>query len=119
MRQIWVRARHEFTFAGQSHATGDVFAVAPLEAVQLQARRAVVLARPPAAPVAAVQASVPTPRRQRRPPRVMTTAGSPLVVAPEAPVVDVVASEPPALEAPLEIDLSLGAYVRKDLRADD
>jgi hypothetical protein len=49
----------------------------------------------------------------------MTTAGSPLVVAPEAPVVDVVASEPPALEAPLEIDLSLGAYARKDLRADD
>jgi hypothetical protein len=47
MPQVWLRARHDFTFAGRSYTAGEVFSAAPLVAVQLKARRSVEFTKVP------------------------------------------------------------------------
>lgn len=47
---VWLKARRDFTFKDTSYRDGEVFAVAPLVAVQMHVQRTVTWAKPPADP---------------------------------------------------------------------
>jgi hypothetical protein len=110
---VWRRARVDFTFKGQSYRAGEVFAVAPILAVQLRNRVEKAKAPTVAAPVQVP--AQPSPRRRARSVGPMTTAS--VVAQPVETPVEVPTA--PGDEPEQDIDLSLGTYARKDLRADD
>lgn len=67
MRQVWLQARQAFTFKGQDYASGQVFSVVPLEAVQMLAKRRVAIARQPEKTAEQAASQLPQKRRGRTP----------------------------------------------------
>jgi len=83
---VWLKARRYFTFKGTPYASGHVFAVSALEAVQMRVSRAVDFAKRPANPT-------PAPKRRGR-----TYTTKHMVAAP--PVV----AEPALVQIPVDDD---------------
>jgi hypothetical protein len=98
---VWLSARRDFTFKGTSYASGDVFQVAPLVAVQMKAARLVTFAKaPPVRPEAESREPTPTRRRVRR---TSTSTDRPVDAPPEGPQNTEVLSPPAAETAHADI----------------